>query len=67
MWSANDYLTQVNLHNDTLPANIKDAKRVLVVGGGNVAVDAVRCARAPGGGDHYGLPPHHRRGPCPPG
>ena len=45
VWSANDYLTQVNLHNDTLPANIKDAKRVLVVGGGNVAVDAVRCAR----------------------
>ncbi|MFQ8926536.1 MAG: hypothetical protein ACLR53_00275 [Evtepia gabavorous] len=45
MWSANDYLTQVNLHNDTLPANIKDAKRVLVVGAAIVAVDAVRCAR----------------------
>ena len=45
VWSANDYLTAVNLGQDTLPANIKDAKRVLVVGGGNVAVDAVRCAR----------------------
>ena len=45
VWSANDYLTQVNLNPETLPANIKDAKRVLVVGGGNVAVDAVRCAR----------------------
>ena len=45
VWSANDYLTQVNLNNDNLPASIKDAKRTLVVGGGNVAVDAVRCAR----------------------
>lgn len=45
VWSANDYLTEVNLNTENLPANIKDAKRVLVVGGGNVAVDAVRCAR----------------------
>ena len=28
-----------------LPESIRAAKRVLVVGGGNVAVDAVRCAR----------------------
>ncbi|MCI8414795.1 MAG: FAD-dependent oxidoreductase, partial [Ruminiclostridium sp.] len=41
---ANDYLTQVNLNRAALPKNISDAKRVLVVGGGNVAVDAVRCA-----------------------
>ena len=45
VWSANDYLTEVNLNTDNLPANIKDAQRVLVVGGGNVAVDAVRCAK----------------------
>lgn len=44
VWSANDYLTQVNLNRAALPKNISDAKRVLVVGGGNVAVDAVRCA-----------------------
>ena len=42
--SANDYLTQGNLNRAALPKNISDAKRVLVVGGGNVAVDAVRCA-----------------------
>ena len=42
---ANDYLTQVNLHSGELPESIRAAKRVLVVGGGNVAVDAVRCAR----------------------
>ena len=45
VWSANDYLTEVNLNTDNLPASIKDAQRVLVVGGGNVAVDAVRCAK----------------------
>ena len=45
VWSANDYLTEVNLNTEDLDANIKDAKRTLVVGGGNVAVDAVRCAR----------------------
>ncbi|MDO4515816.1 MAG: FAD-dependent oxidoreductase [Bacillota bacterium] len=45
VWSANDYLTEVNLNTANLPASIKDAKRVLVVGGGNVAVDAVRCAK----------------------
>lgn len=45
VWTANDYLTQVNLHSGELPESIRAAKRVLVVGGGNVAVDAVRCAR----------------------
>ena len=45
VWTANDYLKQVNMNPDGLPDNIKNAKRVLVVGGGNVAVDAVRCAR----------------------
>ena len=36
------------MNTDALPASIKDAKRVLVVGGGNVAVDAVRCAKRVG-------------------
>ena len=35
MWTANDYLTQVNLHSGELPESIRAAKRVLVVGGGN--------------------------------
>ncbi len=45
VWSANDYLTAVNLKVNDLPESIRNAKRVLVVGGGNVAVDAVRCAK----------------------
>ena len=45
VWTANDYLTAVNLNQDALPENIKNAKHVLVVGGGNTAVDAVRCGR----------------------
>lgn len=45
VWTANEYLTQVNLNREAMPASIQKAKRVLVVGGGNVAVDAVRCAR----------------------
>ena len=35
VWTANDYLTQVNLHSGELPESIRAAKRVLVVGGGN--------------------------------
>ena len=42
---ANDYLKAVNLNTADLPAEIKNAKKVLVMGGGNVAVDAVRCAK----------------------
>lgn len=45
VWTANAYLTHINLERDKLPASIREAKRVLVVGGGNVAVDAARCAR----------------------
>ncbi|MDY3014058.1 MAG: FAD-dependent oxidoreductase [Evtepia sp.] len=45
VWAANDYLTEINLNSETMPASIKNAKSVVVVGGGNVAVDAVRCAR----------------------
>ena len=40
VWSANDYLTEVNLNTENLPENIKSAKRVLVVGGGMVGCEA---------------------------
>ncbi len=48
VYSANEFLTRVNLmkayqKNPTTP--IMNAKRVAVVGGGNVAMDAARCAK----------------------
>ena len=47
VYSANEFLTRVNLmkayrNDSTTP--IQHAKRVAVVGGGNVAMDAARCA-----------------------
>lgn len=47
VYSANEFLTRVNLMkayklNSTTP--IKNNKKVAVVGGGNVAMDAARCA-----------------------
>lgn len=48
VYSANEFLTRVNLmksykeHSDT---PIMHAKTVVVVGGGNVAMDAARCAK----------------------
>ncbi len=47
VYSANEFLTRTNLMKAYLPdANtpIEHAKRVAVVGGGNVAMDAARCA-----------------------
>lgn len=56
VYSANEYLTRINLMN----AFMKDAttpvmagKRVAVVGGGNVAMDAARCARRMGAQEVY--------------
>lgn len=46
--SANEFLTRVNLmkaYRDDYDTPIKRAKRVAVVGGGNVAMDAARCAK----------------------
>lgn len=48
IYSANEYLTRVNLmraYQDNVDTPIKKAKQVIVVGGGNVAMDAARCAR----------------------
>ncbi len=47
VYSANEYLTRVNLMKAYLPGSdtpIRHAKRVAVVGGGNVAMDAARSA-----------------------
>ncbi|HPJ02380.1 MAG TPA: NADPH-dependent glutamate synthase [Candidatus Limiplasma sp.] len=51
VYSANEYLTRINLmkayeHNSRTP--IQKSNAVAVVGGGNVAMDAARCARRMG-------------------
>ncbi|MDR1131189.1 MAG: NADPH-dependent glutamate synthase [Oscillospiraceae bacterium] len=51
VYSANEYLTRINLMKAYLPeydTPLKRAKRVAVVGGGNVAMDAARCAKRMG-------------------
>ena len=48
VFSANEFLTRINLMGAYLPESntpIFHAKKVAVVGGGNVAMDAARCAR----------------------
>ena len=47
VYSANEFLTRVNLmkaFRKDNPTPVKDVRRVAVVGGGNVAMDAARCA-----------------------
>lgn len=47
VYSANEFLTRVNLMKAYRPDSatpVQSAKRVAVVGGGNVAMDAARCA-----------------------
>lgn len=56
VFSANEFLTRVNLmkaykENSTTP--IKQSKNVAVVGGGNVAMDAARCAKRLGAENVY--------------
>ena len=48
VYSANEFLTRINLmkaYKDTSATPIQRAKKVAVVGGGNVAMDAARCAK----------------------
>lgn len=48
VYSANEFLTRVNLMRASVPGSdtpVQLAKHVAVVGGGNVAMDAARCAR----------------------
>ena len=56
VYSANEFLTRVNLMKAYLPGSatpIQKAKRVAVVGGGNVAMDAARCAKRLGAEEVY--------------
>ena len=48
VYSANEYLTRVNLmkaYNDEYDTPLVRSRSVAVVGGGNVAMDAARCAK----------------------
>lgn len=56
VFSANEYLTRVNLMKAYLPDSetpIQRGKKVAVVGGGNVAMDAARCAKRLGAEEVY--------------
>lgn len=54
--SANEYLTRINLMKAYLPeydTPLQPAERIAVVGGGNVAMDAARCAKRMGAKEVY--------------
>lgn len=56
VYSANEYLTRINLmkaYKSDSATPIKSSKRVAVVGGGNVAMDAARCAKRLGADEVY--------------
>ena len=56
VYSANEYLTRINLMKAYLPTSstpIKKSEKVAVVGGGNVAMDAARCAKRLGAKEVY--------------
>ncbi len=56
VYSANEFLTRVNLmkaYNDDADTPVQHAKSVAVVGGGNVAMDAARCAKRLGAENVY--------------
>ncbi len=51
VYSANEYLTRINLmkaYKEGYDTPLKDSKAVAIVGGGNVAMDAARCAKRMG-------------------
>ncbi len=48
VYSANEFLTRCNLmkaYNDDVDTPIQHPKKAVIVGGGNVAMDAARCAK----------------------
>ncbi len=56
VYSANEYLTRINLmksYIEEYDTPIKKSKAVAVVGGGNVAMDAARCAKRLGAEQVY--------------
>ncbi len=56
VYSANEFLTRINLmkaYRDDYATPIKHHKKVVVVGGGNVAMDAARCAMRLGADNVY--------------
>ena len=56
VFSANEYLTRSNLmkaFDDNYDTPIAAGKKVAVVGGGNVAMDAARCAKRLGAENVY--------------
>ncbi len=56
VYSANEFLTRINLmkaYQDGSSTPIQHAKKVAVVGGGNVAMDAARCAKRLGAKEVY--------------
>ena len=56
VYSANEYLTRINLMKAYQPGSatpIKRSEKVAVVGGGNVAMDAARCAKRMGAKEVY--------------
>ncbi|MBO5051709.1 MAG: NADPH-dependent glutamate synthase [Clostridia bacterium] len=62
VYSANEYLTRVNLmkaYREDAMTPVLHAKHVAVIGGGNVAMDAARCAKRMGAEEVYII---YRRG-----
>ncbi len=56
VYSANEYLTRINLmkaYKENAKTPIMHSKSVAVVGGGNVAMDAARCAKRMGAENVY--------------
>ena len=56
VYSANEYLTRINLmkaYKEDSPTPILHNQKVAVVGGGNVAMDAARCAKRMGAEEVY--------------
>ena len=62
VYSANEYLTRINLmkaYQEDSSTPIQKSSKVAVVGGGNVAMDAARCAKRLGADEVYVV---YRRG-----